>query len=292
MAQEASLTVVPLPAGAVELAWLQWRTRCALARCDMEPAGILRQFAWTRSASLIRRLGARAEGLATPEPRDAWHLFEVHLVTGRTREGKRYKEWLFARAAGQAGPARVDTIQGGATLILRDVVREMIRRETRPSGTYSLDAPIHGTEGLTLADLVAGGATPADEADARELDAIARRTAARAFETASRRVRIGLCLRALGLSLDGPAVERAAGCGKSSLHAAVRAFTIDLASTVRRSHPSEAPGTAYAIAVRAVQILRESAGEWGRLEKSLVRFFHQVESAPSAVAARPRERLS
>jgi len=281
-----------VPAGAAEAAWLQWHARCALARCDAEPAGILRQFAWTRSVSLIHRLGTLAEGLAAPAAREAWHLFEVHLVTGRTREGKRYKEWLFARAAGQTGAVRVDTIQGGATLILRDVVRETIRREVRPIGMCSIDAPVHGTEGLTLADLVAGGSSPADDAAAREIEVLAQRTAERMFGLASRRVRIGLCLRELGLSLDGPAVERAAGCCKSSLHTAVRAFTVDLAAAVRDAHPSEVPGTAHAIAARAVQILREMAREWGRLEKSLARFFHQVEGASSAVPAHLRERPS
>lgn len=271
---------------------MQWRARCALARCDAAPAGILLQFAWTRFASLVRRLGALAEGLAVPEPRDAWHLFEVHLVTGRTREGKRYKDWLFARTAGQTGAARVDTIQGGATLILRDVVRETIRREVRPLGMCSLDAPIRGTEGLTMADLVAGGASPADEADAREIETLARRAAAEMFARSTRRVRIGLCLREMGLSLDGPAVERVAGCGKSSLHAAVRAFTTELAAAVRGAHASEPPGTAHAIAARAVQILREKAGEWGRLEKSLARFFRQVEGARSVAPAPLRERLA
>lgn len=282
----------PAAAGAAEAAWLQWHARCALARCDAEPAGILRHFAWTRSVSLIHRLGTLAEGLAVPAAREAWHLFEVHLVTGRTREGKRYKEWLFARSAGQTGPARLDTIQGGATLILRDVVRETIRREVRPFGTCSIDAPIHGTEGLTLADLVAGGSSPADDAAAREIEVLAQRTAERIFGTASRRVRIGLCLRELGLSLDGPAVERAAGCGKSSLHSAVRIFTTGLAVAVCHAHPSETPDTAHAIAARAMQILRERAREWGRLEKSLARFFLQVEGTSYAAAAHLREKPS
>ena len=40
--------------------------------------------------------------------------------------------------------------QGGATLILRDALREMIRREARPFGTAALDAPVRGTDGLRL----------------------------------------------------------------------------------------------------------------------------------------------
>ena len=279
----------PDASGEAEAAWRQWHARCALARCEPGPAGVLRGFAATRAASLVRRLGHLAEGVVAPEPRDAWHLFEVHLVTTRTREGKRYKDWLFARAEGRRGQDGIDTIQGGATLILRDVVREMIRREARPFGTASLDAPVPGTEGLRLADLVPSGPTPADEADARELDLIARRTAEREFEAAPRRVRIGLCLRALGLPLDGPAVERAAGCGKSSLHAAVRGFTVGLAAGVLRDHPAETSGTAHEIAVRAVQALRDMAREWGRLEKSLERFFHRVEGAQSFEPSRPRE---
>lgn len=279
----------PDPAGVAGAAWGQWHARCALARCEPGPAGVLRSFAGARAASLVRRLGHLAEGAVAPDPRDAWHLFETHLVTTRTREGKRYKDWLFARAAGREGQDRIDTIQGGATLILRDVVREWIHREARPFGTASLDAPVPGTEGLRLSDLVPAGSTTADDVESRDLDAHARRTAGREFAAASRRVRIGLCLRALGLPLDGPAVERAAGCAKSSLHAAVRSFTIGLAEGVLRDHPAEAPGTAHAIAARAVVILRELARDWGRLEKALDRFFHKVEGAPSRDPAHPRE---
>ncbi len=279
----------PDAAGEIEAAWRQWHARCALARCEPGPAGLLRGFAGSRAISLVRRLGTLARGVQAPEPRDAWHLFEVHLVTTRTREGKRYKDWLFARADAQQGVAVVDTIQGGATLILRDVIRDLVRREARPAGTLAFDAPIHGTEGLTLADLVAGGATPADEASARDLDAIAWKTAVREFDAASRRARIGLCLRALGLPLDGAAVERAAGCRKSSLHAAVREFTTGLAEGVLRDHAAEASGTAHAIAVRALQIARETARAWGKLEKGLAVFFRKVEGASSAVPAHPRE---
>ncbi len=279
----------PDPAGDAGTAWDQWYSRCALARCGPAPAGLLRGFAGARSASLVRRLGHLAEGMAAPDPRDAWHLFETHLVTTRTREGKRYKDWLFARAEGRVGRDRIDTIQGGATLILRDVVREWIRREARPFGTASLDAPIPGTQGLRLADLVPADSCTADEIEARDLDAHAQQTAAREFEAASRRVRIGLCLRALGHPLDGPAVERAAGCGKSSLHAAVRSFTIGLAAGVVRDHPAEAPGTAHAIAGRAVAILRDMARNWGRLEKALEPFFQEMVGAPSRDPGRPRE---
>lgn len=270
-----------------ESAWRQWHARCALTLCEPGPAALLRGFAGKRAASMVRRLGSLAEDVPPPEPRDAWHLFEIHLVTARTREGKRYKDWLFARVGGRSGAEALDAIQGGATLILRDVVRDLIRREARPLGTSSLATPVPGTSGLTLGDLLPGGASPADEAEDRDLDAQARRAAGPRFAAADRRVRVGLCLRALDLPLDGRATERAAGCSKSTLHAALRDFVAGLASAIRQDYATEAAGTAHAIAIRAVRELQGLARDWGRSEKSLARFFHKVEGVRSGGPARP-----
>ncbi|MBM4156868.1 MAG: hypothetical protein FJ221_17855 [Lentisphaerae bacterium] len=278
MAQAPTLTAAEPSA---ESAWRQWHARCALTLCDADSAALLRGFAGRRASSMVRRLGRLAEDIPAPEPRDAWHLFETHLVTARTREGKRYKDWLFARVGARSGAEALDAIQGGATLILRDVVREMIRHEARPPDTSSLAAPVPGTNGLTLADLLPGGTSPSDEAEDRDLEALARRAADSRFAAADRRVRVGLCLRALDLPLDGRATERAAGCSKSTLHAAVRDFIAGLAAGVRQTYALEAPGTAHAIAIRAVRELQDLAREWGRSEKSLARFFHKVEGAQS-----------
>ena len=282
MAQTTTLLTGPDPTfRAVDAAWGQWRARCALAKCDPHPAAVLCRFAGSRTAGILRRLGPAA-GLSVPEDRDAWHLFEVHMVTGRTRQGKRFKEWLFARALGQEGAARVDTLQGGATLIIRSVIREWIRREAPVAGWMSLDAPLPGTDGLNLADLVPSGASPADMAAEADIEILARQVAHRHMNTISRRVCVGLCLRALGFPLDGAAAERAAGCSKTTLHSAVRQFINALAADVLARYRSEAPGTGHAIARRAVQIVREKVVARSRQEKWAARFFHTVKGTALA----------
>lgn len=88
---------------------------------------------------------------------DGWHRFETHLLLKNTRGGKRYKDWLFARAE-HVEWHPWDAIQGGATLLLRDVVREYLRREHAPDRVTSLHRPVGmvGDSNVTLEELLPG----------------------------------------------------------------------------------------------------------------------------------------
>ncbi len=267
-------------------AWAEWYALCAIARCGDRARAHLHRFAASRAASCLGRAGRDVRALGSPTPADLWHRFETHLVTDRTRARQPYKEWLFARATSLSGTARLDAIQGGATLILRDVLREWVRREGPSPSAVSLDDPVPGHEDLHYRDLVVGE-DPREELAVRDEDEAARRLAAEAFGTAPRHTRVALCLRALGRPLFGPFAERLAGCGHTKLAGSVRRFIADLAETALRRHPRE---EAFAIAARAPAWVRRFALEWGRAEISMAPAFLNAE--PGHLNRRGSRRLA
>jgi len=269
-------------------AWRQWHARCALLKCEPDSAAVLRRFAGIRAAGIVRRAGAVLSVAPVFEPDSAFHLFETHLLTHSTRSGKRYKEWLFARAGGARGAAYLDAVQGGATLVLRSAIRDALRAEAPRLKAVPFDSPLPGTNGLTMEDLLPSPASEAGpEADIEDL---ARREARDCFDDAAWRERFALCLRALDRSLDGPGVAAAARCGRSSLHAAHRAFVVALGERILRKYRAEAPGVAHAIARGALRRVGELALEWGKLDTSASRFFHSMGPRPARPRTRPTAR--
>lgn len=271
--------VAPTDTTAFLAAWEQWRERCAAGRCDEGVRRRLSSFAGRRAGLWWERVGA-GHRFAPPKPDDAWHRFETHLVTSRTRAGRAYKAWLFARAEGLSGVAWLDAICGSATLVMRDVVRDWFRREMPLPAAVSLNTPVPGTDGLTLADLISGGENPAAAAAARDLDAAAWRLAAGVFAASERPARVGLCLRALGHPLYGPAAERMARCGKTKLNAAVRKFARALAEDAMRTYGGDGRNVAKDVAMRAMTMARDLAVRWGRAEKRMAPAF-QIVAGPS-----------
>ncbi|MCX7817918.1 MAG: hypothetical protein N2652_01700 [Kiritimatiellae bacterium] len=253
-------------------AWEEWRARCALGRCGEATRTCLHRFVHSRAAAFLFRAGTDGRAIGSPTPAELWHRLEVHLVADRTRARQPYKQWLFARAAPLHGEARLDAIQGGAALILRDVLREWLRREGPAPASVSLEDPVPGCEDLRYADLV-GGEDARERIEARDLEAAARQLASAAFWAAPRTVRVGLCLRALGRPLFGPLAERLAGCGHTKLAASVRRFVEDLAAAAMRRHPRE---EAFEIAMRAPAWARKLALDWGRAEISMAPAFQTL----------------
>lgn len=253
--------------------WIEWKQRCALDLCSAAARTALRSFAGARCQNFARkcRETGRADGAAPPllAAADAWHLLETHLVVKTDAAGKRYKDWLFARVAGRAGQAALDAIQGGATLIMRDVVREHLRREYSPREFTSLNAPLSdGDVPLTLEDILPGGADPADEAGQREIERLAGEHASGFFREMSRRERVALLARELGLSLAHPAVARAAGCGKSMLCAAFRESVTRVAARLLADYGREDLPGVRVLTVRVLDRLTKAVLDWAAISEN------------------------
>ena len=266
--------------------WIEWKRLCALGLCNEQTRKTLQDFAGSRFRTYARRCAGmtsagRHNGRAPAvEAREAWHLFETRLVTSTTAAGKRYKDWLFARTECSADHP-LDVIQGGASLIMRDVVREHLRREYSPANSVSTSEPLWAGEGavLTIEDLLPGGWDPAAEAADRECGRLARERAAGEFSDAARRERVGLAARSLGLSLAHPAVERAAGCRKSVLSAALRALVERVAARVRADFGTDDPRTLLTLSLLTLSEMKIKAVEWARSERTCARLFNLVEDA-------------
>jgi len=200
--------------------WREWKDRCALDLCSGPTQESLAAFAATHFGRHVRRCAhiTNQPYLSSPlTGRESWHHLETFLMVRNSREGKRYKDWLFARADGVAGDDQLDAVAGTAAFLMRDAVREHLRQEHAPRGTMSLNAPVPGAEasGLTLEDLLPGAISPADEVAAREFERLAEAHARAFFEATPRRDRVAILAKHLGLSLADPAVLQKAGCARA-----------------------------------------------------------------------------
>jgi len=269
--------------------WNEWRRVCALDRCVHRTRVGLQAFAHNRFRSLIRRYahrtgteepGALASGIG---PREAWHLLESRFVVQSTRRGKRYKDWLFARLERSADPP-LDVIQGGATLILRDAVREYLRKEFAPPRTRSLHGPLHSSTGdpITLEELLPGEHDVAEEAARREYQRLAAEHARSFFAGADARERVVILARGLGISFASPTVEGAAGRRKSVLSQAYRRFVERMAAELRRLYPEEDGASLVMLGRMTLEAVTDRVVEWAKSENRFEPFFLFIEEGNDA----------
>lgn len=263
-------------------AWVEWKQQCALDRCGEHTRAALCKFAWQRFRLYATRYAgstnAPAGEVPVPEGRDAWHLFESHMAVKSTREGRRYKDWLFARTRHSAD-SDLDVVQGGATLIMRDVVRNHLAAECTPRHTVSIDREYAGAGGctLTLADLLRSGSDPAAEAAEGEYRRLAWNYARDTFNDTLPRERVALLARAIGLPLSHPAVTAAAGCGKSVLCAAYQALITRVAERLAATYHDEDRASVMHLALMTIGALKERVFRWGKSEMTLGALFNSVE---------------
>lgn len=263
--------------------WVAWKNTCALGLCSKETQYALQGYAHAR----FRHFAAVYAGATntpdadalTPDPPEAWHWFETSLRLRNTREGKGYKQWLFARASPEdvAPTPSLDTIQGGATLLMREVVRERLRREYSRRCILPLDAPVgpnlDAATAPTLRDLLADPDDPVDTVEEREMKSIAEQEADGALDTLNRRERIALLARELGLSLAHPAVTRIACCGRSMLNTAYHQALLGLAGHVRSRYPREHASTLGFLTCLVYQAVRKRIFLWGKSENACAQLF-------------------
>lgn len=258
-------------------AWKEWKRRCAANLCAPASASALHAFALSRFRTCFRRYAGRAPGTEVHalDGTEAWHLFETHLVTGRTREGKRYKDWLFARVpAGADDAAALDTVQGGATLIMRDVVREHIRGEYMPAATMSIQQPLGGRGAdLTLEDFLPAALDTAADVVCREYARLADRHADEFVEETSHCERIALLARQVGLPLSHPVVVRAAGQGKTAVSAAPLTFAQRITTSLRDAYNDENEEDLRTLCLMTLESVTEKILSWGLAENGPGRAF-------------------
>ncbi len=261
--------------------WLAWYRKCALAACDAPTREALQRFAlarWQRYATVCAgATNCEAAAITLPSAAVAWHDFETALRLRSTRRGKAYKHWLFTRLPACSGKqTSLDAIQGGATLIMRDVVRERFRREMSRRGTLSMNAPLPGApaEAPSLQELLPSPEHTLEHVQQRELAAWGAALAAELCRRIlSRRAKIALLAREAGVSVAHPAVLAAAACGKSQLYAAYHEALQTIAETVNKRFEGDDRATRASLAVATLQALQAQLLAWAKSEKCMAEFF-------------------
>ncbi|MDA0990074.1 MAG: hypothetical protein O3A51_04920 [Verrucomicrobia bacterium] len=263
-------------------AWMEWKERCAAARCTPATRRCLFAFARSRFRLFARRYARLtnnpdAARALTLSDEDIWHMFERDLQTDETRAGTRYKDWLFARTR-RSQDAPFDVIQGGATLMMRDVVRSWLVQEHLPPDTVSLDQPVTTGESppLTLADLLPSGTSPADEVALREYQVLAQQLAPDLANQLATTAKLAILAKDMGLSLSDPRIARAAGCQKSALHKAYHGAMQHMAQHVKGLFPGEPPDAVLTLTLVTLSEIKKSLYLKKSAEKRLRVFFRSV----------------
>ncbi len=251
-------------------AWGEWRALCALGLCPAAVKQALMGFAEFHFRRFIRRYAFRtntpAEG-AMLSARDSWHLLETHMTARQNRDGKRYKDWLFGRVPPDS-PSPMRAVAGGAVLLMREAAREFLIRETAPVRQVSLSSPFtpDGTGTLTLEDLLPDMVSPSDEVARREYEALAREYAEEWFAALGARDRVILLARHLGLPLNHPLVEQAAGCRKSKAFAALKSLVETLGADLKKQYPEDPLESLRLLAVLTLEALHQRVQGWAQSE--------------------------
>lgn len=266
--------------------WQRWARKCALGLCPDDTRHALQSFIASRfqhyrDTYALHMTSGRTAAMPVA-PHEAWHGFETWLRLRNTRQGKVYKLWLLAHAGLPETPD-LSRLESAASLMVRDVVRDNLRREFSPPFMVSMDAPLErrtDDAGPSLADLIPAAPTEAAEhADLQHLAAAETQSVLRGL---ARRHRLALLARELGLPLSHPAVLRVAGCGKSHLAAAHGVALRSMAAHIQVRYPGEPPSTRAEMAILLLEHVRAAVVAWGRLETGCADFF-RLSASPEAV---------
>lgn len=264
--------------------WREWKERCALALCGEDTGRVLTGFVHARFVrfveAYIRTTNAGSPMAVTPDARESWHRFETHFRLHARPGGKSYKEWLFSQPEGRDYLPQ-ESVEAGASLLVRDVVREYLRREFSADWMVSTGerVSIHGGNSApTLEELLPGAADTAGDIEARDMEQAVRADAEAALFRLDRRERIALLAREAGMSLAHPEALKAAGCGKSALNDAFHSALTAIAGLVRERHPCEAKDVQASLACLTFGKVRGLVVTWAKLENSCRRFCEVMEA--------------
>lgn len=209
-----------------------------------------------------------ASEVRAPEGSDAWHLFETHAVSRTMGTGKVYKRWIFGRMGEGAG-TRYDSVASGATLLLRNVVREYAIRELPRSYTESFEElSAGGDEFAPRGELLTSAPVVESDVQIQELDDLCEKHGQEAFEMATTRERAALIAKAAGISLDHPAVNRAAGCARTALGKTYRNYVQSVGEFLLAQYPGEDPEMLTLLGLKLLEKVKKFTFSWMEAEKA------------------------
>ncbi len=226
----------------------EWFRACTIEKCSDDAADALANKAQIYFSLSLDKVGRPLENpdwrrgktlSAQGKSSVCWHLLELRLNTGTHRNGKHYKNWLFDYSHHVKNEtARLSSLKSGLKYTLQATVRDycagLIGQQEKEQryGVYSFDEPCkegaeqdHSYRKMAEALL---DTTSIENTEKRFRTTEINELADAILNELSERQCVVLMVKccevnrpdAQKISLDHPAVLKAAGCGKSQLYAA------------------------------------------------------------------------
>ncbi len=236
-----------------EESWRMWKRLCAADLCDASTAADLRAFGTFRFLHGLQRyasrMGHRGPPLAAADAENGWHLLETYAALGATRRGKRYKDWLFDKAEGAVD--WLSSVEAGASLLMRDAVRERLRQEHAPAWMTSLQSPLGVASDLSIEDLLPDSADPVSVIEEQEWREIAQAQAAAFLPELNERQRIVIWARAEGIPLNDSRLAARIGRRPGALYETYQSTVMDICGRLKKLYQDE-PSSRMVLLARLV----------------------------------------
>lgn len=272
----------PAPPTTTEPAWRHWHEQCAIGKCSPHHAATLQQFGRSRFITYINRYASRightGSDLHHADADHAWHLFETYCQLSTSRNGKHYKDWLLQRAEDPGATSWIEAVESGASLLLRDAVRELLRNEHSAAFMTSLHRSVGGNPDTpySLEELIPDTDDPADRVAEQELSNLAADIAHTCFPRFERRHRIALWARINEIPLSDPRLHKKTRCSKTMLYAAYQESVHLVFAEIHRKLPGEPPNIFSATATFALSHAAKMIEANFFSEKSNARFLRSM----------------
>jgi hypothetical protein len=260
-------------------AWRAWHAACALDLCKPAVVEQLRLFGSHRFRYYLNRYAARQGGGGvrlprTPAETEVWHLLETHTQVSQSRAGKSYKKWLQSRARGQQGDDWLATMESGASLLMRDVVREFLRREGTAAFMVSTAQSIGG-DGLTVEQLLPDPEQTASALLEMEDEALTDALADRLTPQLSERDGRILVASYLGIPFADADFQQWAGCSCSRAYELYQLCLRRLCEQIQLDFREESPAVWIKMAQKTSEKIKKRIFLKIFPEKASARFFRK-----------------
>ena len=274
--------------------WLEWKSLCALQLCGAPAQDQLAAFGMPILTNLFKAIdpdlrlvpGLWKQGSTENHgSREKWQVFETYMHASSNKTGKRWKDWLFEKAASGTDDIAL-VLEKLVCCCMRTAVRDFCTQEGRPWQRsqkhifVSKDDPlILGEKGCaTIEETLAYWLTPSVEAQFFELKELAKTLARSRFDAMALEARVAVLATVLDISLALPTVEKAAKCRKTKLYKIVKQLEEDIRRDLDKRFPEDDPETLEALAQLVFQKIGDFCRDKLRTEKTCSRLFSVLEN--------------
>jgi hypothetical protein len=273
--------------------WLEWKVQCALELCGPHTQEQFAAFGMPILTNLFKEIDPDlnlAPGLCddgstrNQGAREKWQVFETHMHATSSKSGKRWKDWLFEKAASSSDEFSL-VLEKEVFCCMRTAVRDFCSKEGRAKERLrkiiliSKDAPLTVDEDgtATIEDRLTYLLSPSVKAEWNDLIKTATKMAREWFGRLPFEARIVMLAEARGYPLGDPRVESATKCKKTKLYELRRHVEEAIRKRLKSEFPKDALVREAMVAV-VLKNIREICLNELRAEKACAPLFSRMES--------------